>query len=654
MPTFKILRIITVVFVAIILSDNTQAQTKIIDSLKQKLQSATGDDTRVKILFELCSEQYSLNPDSLLSFAYQANTIAVRKHNNQQQVLVEYYIALHYLITGFADSSLAIITQQLQRLQYATDKDIYVKFLLLKAKLFNSLNRVKESLEILFALLKEAEQKQDIPTQIGVLNRMVGAYVTLRQDQKAQELCYAIKRLLPQQSSRELLSEYCASINNLTLCFIHLYEVNENNNALLDSAFMYNTVATNANRQNEFLSGLAFALGLKGNLLGFQHRYAEGEAVLKQGIVIYKRLGNRFSIANAMAVMGNFFGISKQPLKGIKICKEGIAISKKDQPNFFLYINLAGCYKEAGNYLEYGNTMYELVNLKDSIYTKSSAQALSKLQADYDLQKKENTIIQQKLDLNHKNILFYGSLILLVFTVIVAWVIFAIRKKNQFIKLAEMQAGEKRKTTEAVLLAEETERKRIAADLHDSVAQKMVVAKLNLETLEAYLPVLSDKQQQVYNNIVSLVDESCTDLRSMSHSMMPHSFLDSGLSVAVKNFIEKIDTRNLKINFTKEGHHEEANINTLVMVYRIIQECVQNVLKHASATRLDISIIYTGKELDIAIEDNGVGFNTTLTKAGAGMQNIRSRVQFLSGTMDVQSSAGKGTAFIFYIPAKRV
>ena len=218
--------------------------------------------------------------------------------------------------------------------------------------------------------------------------------------------------------------------------------------------------------------------------------------------------------------------------------------------------------------------------------------------------------------------------------------------------MQEILIAQKRKITEAVMLAEENERKRIAADLHDSVAQKMYVAKLNLEVFEANLPSLNQEQRQVYNNIFSLVDDSCSEVRNLSHSMMPQAFFKSGLTDAVKKFIDQMKSNNLHIYFNTEGGIDKLNKNMEIMIYRIIQECLQNVIKHAQADRVDISIIQTNNEIDITVEDNGIGFDMALLEPneGIGLKNIKSRVDFLNGQLDIDSRPGGGTVIAFYIP----
>ena len=224
------------------------------------------------------------------------------------------------------------------------------------------------------------------------------------------------------------------------------------------------------------------------------------------------------------------------------------------------------------------------------------------------------------------------------------------------LKLQALEIEQKKKTTQAVMHAEEEERKRIAGDLHDSVAQKMVVAKLNLEAFSNELNNMNPQQQKIYNNISSLLDESTTEVRHLSHSMMPKAFARSGFTQAVKEFLDKIEKPGFKISFSADGDFSIIKENTALMIYRIIQECVQNVLKHAKASQLHVSMIAAENEMDVTVEDNGVGFNTSNISISetTGLKSIQSRIEYLGGKLDISSKPGNGTVMAFYIPGNHI
>lgn len=133
---------------------------------------------------------------------------------------------------------------------------------------------------------------------------------------------------------------------------------------------------------------------------------------------------------------------------------------------------------------------------------------------------------------------------------------------------------------------------------------------------------------------------------------MPNALLKAGLASAIKEFIDKIDSRLLKINLHTEGLNERLESNVETVLYRVIQECVNNVIKHSGASTLDISLIKDSDGISATIEDNGKGFNTKSKEKfeGIGLKNITSRVEFLKGTIDFDSSPGNGTLVAIHVP----
>jgi signal transduction histidine kinase len=135
--------------------------------------------------------------------------------------------------------------------------------------------------------------------------------------------------------------------------------------------------------------------------------------------------------------------------------------------------------------------------------------------------------------------------------------------------------------------------------------------------------------------------------------MMPNMLLKSGLGKAVADFIDKIDQRILKVQLHTEGLNERIEEHIEIVLYRVLQECVNNVIKHSAATQLDISLIKDKDGTSVTIEDNGKGFDTgQLSKeAGMGLTNMKARVEFLNGTIDFDSSPGNGTLVAIHIPS---
>jgi two-component system, NarL family, sensor kinase len=206
--------------------------------------------------------------------------------------------------------------------------------------------------------------------------------------------------------------------------------------------------------------------------------------------------------------------------------------------------------------------------------------------------------------------------------------------------------------TKAVLEAEENERQRIAKDLHDGVGQMMSAAKMNLSAYESNTWFKTEEEKLSFEKIILLVDESCKEVRTVSHNMMPNALLKNSLAAAVREFIDKLDHKKLQVHLYTDGLEDRLDSNMETVLYRVIQECVNNVIKHADASTLDISIIREKAEVTATIEDNGKGFNTSDKGKfdGIGLKNIRTRVEYLKGTVDFGSSPGKGTLVALHIP----
>ncbi len=235
----------------------------------------------------------------------------------------------------------------------------------------------------------------------------------------------------------------------------------------------------------------------------------------------------------------------------------------------------------------------------------------------------------------------FGSIGFAMFTVF-GFLFYNARKKAQLEK----------EQIKAVLLAEENERNRIARDLHDGIGQLLSAAKLNLHALENVNLV---NKETVLEKAIGLVDESAKEVRSVSHNLMPNALIKSGLVSAIKNFINQLQTDKLKINIETSGLNKKINSEIELVVYRIIQECINNVIKHAKANQLFINLSIEKNHLNIMIEDNGKGFevNKILEKDGIGIKNMQSRVAFLKGTMEIDSKLDKGTLFAFHIPLNK-
>lgn len=202
--------------------------------------------------------------------------------------------------------------------------------------------------------------------------------------------------------------------------------------------------------------------------------------------------------------------------------------------------------------------------------------------------------------------------------------------------------------TEAVLEAEERERIRIARDLHDGVGQLLAAARM---ALGKYISTQQITSQEV-KNATELLEDGIKEIREVSHNMMPGSLMKFGLTSALKQFVNKINSSGaLKIDLQIVGLKERIDERIEMMLYRIIQEITSNILKHASATKVNIELIQHEAELILLIEDNGIGFDSNNPEnQGIGLKNIATRVEYLNGSVIFDSAPNRGTSVVVEVP----
>lgn len=258
----------------------------------------------------------------------------------------------------------------------------------------------------------------------------------------------------------------------------------------------------------------------------------------------------------------------------------------------------------------------------------------------------------QKLELFKRNVFLIIVISIFFVAILLAYLFYNSYRLKQKALLQKSVILQQDLATKAVLNAEENERKRISGELHDGLGQMFSAVKMNLSALTESLNFKDEHGKEMFEKTMSLVDESCKEVRSISHQMAPNVLLKSGLTTAVRDFINKIDSRKLKINLETFGLQQRLDQNVETVLYRVIQETVNNVIKHSGANVLDIQLTKDDEGINAMIEDNGKGFDISEMEKleGIGLKNIRSRVEYLKGTVDFSSNIGAGTLVAIHIP----
>jgi signal transduction histidine kinase len=308
---------------------------------------------------------------------------------------------------------------------------------------------------------------------------------------------------------------------------------------------------------------------------------------------------------------------------------------------FECYKNQAAIYEGTGNYKQALDYHQKYVETKDSVYQKNYDSKMSAMANLYELDTKQNAIANLEKDqlLSSAKIqrlyLIIASLLLLLIVII----LLINHKKNKNEKILRQQFSEQ------LLQTQETERQRISKDLHDSVGQNLLFIKNQVQKLFANEnPTLSKS-----------VDVALEEVRNISKDLYPNQLEQYGLLSAIDGLCQKVkESTNIFVSTEIEYPNENLSKDKKINCYRIVQECINNIIKHASASAIRITGQLINNQLQLTIQDNGIGFEKSSLDAKAnrsfGMLNLQERVRILNGKFELETALGKGTKSIFFIP----
>jgi PAS domain S-box-containing protein len=208
-------------------------------------------------------------------------------------------------------------------------------------------------------------------------------------------------------------------------------------------------------------------------------------------------------------------------------------------------------------------------------------------------------------------------------------------------KIVTEQISHQRQLTQATIDGQENERREIGKELHDNIGQQLTTIKLFLDLAKS---TADDATHEMVNMAVKGVSEVINEIRAMSRSLIPSTLKDLGLVDSIHELAESfLRTQSLKIEFEYAGFDEELiPENQKLTLFRITQEQLNNIVKHAGAKKVWIKLHRNAEELFLEIRDDGNGFDIKKTRQGLGFVNMRNRAELFGGKAEVLSASGKG------------
>ena len=617
-------------FIIILLVTITRAdaQTPSIDRLRGQLSVTADKTTRLDLLLRLCDKHASINKDSLYNYATEAVRLAAGQKDKLLQSKANVAMAYAYLQNDNTDSASLIIDATLPEntINDPSKRNIYFELMAQKADCFGDASNYTEALQLLYDLVNKAEQYKDSIALAKNMNTI--AVINYNIDDVPDAFNWYFKGIAWTSADPKFDAYKGAIYINLADAYRWVEK--------LDSAEYFVNLAIPLCEKAENLFYLSNALRVKSSIYKKQKKLAESETMMLRSIDISEKITGPKLFSNERLALAQLYRTTGHAPKAIEMLKAALAADSAlhvkdavsiDRLRIEYYTVLARCYQDVGDQKNYTLTLENIIGEKDKFYDANSAQAIAELKTKYDLQKKESTIIKQQLDLTQKNYLFYGTVLFLLFAVILGFLLFKNYRRKQQLKTEQLLYEEKVASLNAVKTAEENERKRIAADLHDNLGAyaASIVSNLDQIALQQQETKNLVPFQELRNNskaIVSQLGDTIWALKTDELSL-------TAISDRVKIFMQRLQPSypDIAMEATEHiGHNHVLPALQAFHLMRIIQEAINNALKHSRCSNIQLQVIADDNTWKIVIRDDGTGFDAATTSStGYGLHNMKNR-----------------------------
>ncbi len=640
---FKICLLVIIFFGLSYLSEG-----QVIDSLLVSLPESEKEQ-RVDILCDLCWEYRFVNSDSAFLFGEKALELAI-KLDYAKGIAQSYNdIGILFIDQGNYNNALEYFNNSLTiRINLKDSAGI--------ASLHNKIGIVYQKKGHLKKSLESAIQALNIYEKlnaslwvgyclnnIAIINYNLGNLETsLEYHKKALEL-----RIIQNDKYGE-----AGSYSNMANVYLELGDTTQ---AIIN----YNN-ALEISRELNHKEPISVILANLGSVYMYKTDYGKALPFLAESLKLRMELGDKKAISSSLIKLGTVYSNTGDYIKSSTHLYKGMILAREIgilEEELQAYLELSKLYETLNQYDSSFKYLELYTILSDSVYDIRLEQQIIETQTKYDTERKDRDLelLKNENRLNEIRLKQRKTEILLLVFIIISLVgagifLYYRRKQKQQHAIDMERIRHNEHQIKAVLDGQEEERRKIARELHDSVGQSLSGVKLSWESISESL---TDSQVKAkISDLARLIDSAANEVRTISHQMLPKELEQFGLVTAINGIVEYANHNSItSYNFVSHGVTERVSPAIELGMFRITQELINNVIKHADASEVTIQLLKRENSIVLIIEDNGVGFDYEKhSGTGIGLMNIQSRVTGLKGILNYQSSVGSGTVVTIRIP----
>lgn len=609
------------------------AQTAGIESLRTSLYKTKTVEHKLETLIRLCELHNSLPDDSFSHY------ISLGEKLYPQGSLS--YLRIHrfripYLAkTGENDNAIILAKNLLKDADVLkAETDLKTKIKTDHIRTLIKGDRLKEAIREGLTLMQVSESSKDTSNYVTACTLLGWANMELN---KYADAVVYLEKGKKYTNNPIHFENNPALFNNLASCYNNLHRD--------DLAFENIRLALSYSDAGENLTITANALYIRADMHIAAGDKKSAQKDLEEGLKIRQLIGNEFYIISDLGQLAYFYASTQQFEAGINAAKKGIEMAeKKNHLAKLIYLNgaLAENYKAAGMIDKYAQTLSTLLDLKDTLYHSNNKEALAALQNKFDMQTKDYQIAKQEFALKEQKNLNIGLLIVFILSITLFISLYFNYKNIQRRKMREMISRQEKESRDAISNAEENERKRIAADLHDNIGAHAGAIKSSIKYLKDGIYNQEDIIIQLEQNASEMVNH----LNDTIWILKEEKLLFSNLSDRFKLWIRRYLVNYPHITYEySESIEKDGNFspNSILHLFYILKESVNNSIKHSEGNLLKIEFKSNDDILEISISDNGKGMSSSVNNQGNGINNMKQRAESCHCSIEWKNNSPKGT-----------